>query len=96
MRTDLACSLLLADDILWQVFGFADATGSATLFAQRLLHAGGANTAGRRRVLLCVSFMRFELVGRGPTGSLRDEYVGVHGLRDLLAVEAPPPPKLEL
>ena len=60
------------------------AAGSATIFDQRLLHAGSGNTAGGRRVLLCLSFMREGVVG--PSGSLRAEYEG-HTLRGLIALE---------
>lgn len=59
--------------------------GEVTIFDQRLLHAGSANTAGRRRLLLCISFMSRSLSGNGPTGSLREEYEGRYSLRDFVA-----------
>ena len=46
--------------------------GDATLFDQRLLHAGSAHTQGEKRALLCISFMRRG--ASGPSGSLRSEY----------------------
>ena len=83
-----------------RVLGLVPAGGGA-LFDQRLLHAGTANSAGGpRRTLLCVSFMRRELSGLGPTGSLRPEYRAAYGVRDLLMgvplATAEPPLKAEL
>jgi len=56
--------------------------GDVSLFDSRLLHGGGANLSGRRRVLFYFSFKAQG--ARVPTGSMRRELRGEHRLADFL------------
>ena len=61
----------------WQVYRGVLGVGDVSLYDSRLLHAGGANTSERRRVLFYCSFIRASLA-RTSRGTLRD---GLRGKR---------------
>ena len=58
--------------------------GDLAIFDSRLLHAGSANSSGRRRVVFYFSFKAKD-ARRVPPGSIRDELRGAQSLEALLA-----------
>ena len=61
----------------WGVLRGELGTGDVSLFDSRCLHAGGANTSPRRRVLFYCSFVRAEHAERAADrGTLRDDLRG--------------------
>lgn len=65
----------------WGVLRGELGTGDVSLFDSRCLHAGGANTSNRRRVLFYCSFVRAELAERAADrGTLREDLRGNRAL----------------